>query len=202
MFAAGVTSFAVSETQKFGHVTYFWNGNRSGYIDNKLETYVEIPSDKVKFDAAPKMKAQEITEKVIELLRSGKFRFGRINFANGDMVGHTGVPEAIITAVKTVDECLAKLIEEVKARKGIVLVTADHGNADEMFTVKKGVKAVSTAHSLNTVPFAIIDPANQGEYEMAKIDKPGLANVAATVINLLGYQAPKGYAPSLIQFTK
>ena len=114
--AAGVTSFAVSETQKFGHVTYFWNGNRSGYINKNLETYVEVPSDKVRFDTAPKMKASEITEKVIELLKTGKFRFGRVNFANGDMVGHTGVPEAIITSVKTVDECLAKLIDQVKAQ--------------------------------------------------------------------------------------
>ncbi|MGO8676792.1 MAG: 2,3-bisphosphoglycerate-independent phosphoglycerate mutase [Limisphaerales bacterium] len=196
--AAGVTSFAISETQKYGHVTYFWNGNRSGYVNDRLETYVEIPSDKVRFDTAPKMKALEITEKAIELLRSGKFRFGRINFPNGDMVGHTGVPEAIITAVKTVDECLGRLIEEVKMEKGIVVVTADHGNADEMFTVKKGVKTVSTAHSLNPVPFAIIDPANAGDYQMAKVEKPGLANVAATLLNLLGYQAPKDYAPSLI----
>jgi 2,3-bisphosphoglycerate-independent phosphoglycerate mutase len=200
--AAGVTSFAVSETQKFGHVTYFWNGNRSGYIDSALETYVEVPSDKVRFDAAPKMKAEEITQKVIELLRSGKFRFGRVNFANGDMVGHTGVTDAIVTAVKTVDDCLARLIEEIKALKGIVVVTADHGNADEMFTVKKGVRMVSTAHSLNTVPFAIVDPANRGDYSMAKIEKAGLANVAATVLNLLGYQAPKGYQPSLVEFAK
>jgi 2,3-bisphosphoglycerate-independent phosphoglycerate mutase len=198
--AAGVRSFAVSETQKYGHVTYFWNGNRSGYINERLETYVEIPSDKVRFDAAPKMKAREITDKAIELLRSGKFRFGRINFPNGDMVGHTGVPEAIITGVKTVDECLGALIEEVKAQKGIVIVTADHGNADEMFTVKKGVKTVSTAHSLNPVPFAIIDPSNHGDYQMAKVEKAGLANVAATILNLLGYQAPEDYEPSLIAF--
>jgi 2,3-bisphosphoglycerate-independent phosphoglycerate mutase len=200
--AAGVKSFAISETQKFGHVTYFWNGNRSGYINDKLETYVEIPSDKLRFDAAPKMKAREITDKAIELLKSGQYRFGRINFANGDMVGHTGVPEAIITAVQTVDECLARLIEEVKRQKGLVLVTADHGNADEMFTVKKGVRTISTAHSLNPVPFAIFDPANNGEYAMAKIEKPGLANVAATVMNLLGYQAPADYQPSLIAFRK
>jgi 2,3-bisphosphoglycerate-independent phosphoglycerate mutase len=198
----GLTSFAISETQKYGHVTYFWNGNRSGYIDQKLETYVEVPSDKVRFDSAPAMKAVEITDKAIELLKTGKYKFGRLNLANGDMVGHTGVPEAIISAVKTVDVCLGRLIEVVKAQNGIVVVTADHGNADEMFTVKKGVKTVSTAHSLNQVPFAIIDPANHGEYQMAKVEKPGLANVAATVINLLGYQAPADYAPSLISFNK
>ncbi len=146
------------------------------------------------------MKAPEITAEAVKLLKSGKFRFGRINFANGDMVGHTGVPAAIITAVKTVDECLAPLIEEIKAQKGIVVLTADHGNADEMFTVKKGVKTVSTAHSLNPVPFAIIDPGYQGEYELAKVENAGLANVAATILNLLGYKAPEDYEPSLITF--
>jgi len=197
-----VTSFAVSETQKYGHVTYFWNGNRSGYIDKNLETYCEIPSDKVKFDTAPKMKAYEITEKTIELLKTGKYRFGRINFPNGDMVGHTGVPEAIITAVKTVDECLGRLIKEVEALNGIVLVTADHGNADEMFTVKKGVKTVSTAHSLNPVPFVIVDSSYKDEYKMAQLKQPGLSNVASTILNLLGYKAPEGYDPSLVSFTK
>jgi len=198
--ANGITSFAVSETQKFGHVTYFWNGNRSGYIDKNLETYFEVPSDKVQFDTAPKMKALEITEETLKLLKSGKFRFGRINLANGDMVGHTGKPEAIITAVQTVDECLGRLIKEVQAQNGIVVVTADHGNADEMFTVKKGARIVSTAHSLNAVPFAIVDPSWHGEYKMAGIKQAGLANVAATLLNLLGFQAPEGYEPSLINF--
>ena len=198
--ANGITSFAVSETQKFGHVTYFWNGNRSGYIDKNLETYFEVPSDKVQFDTAPKMKALEITEETLKLLKSGKFRFGRINLANGDMVGHTGKPEAIITAVQTVDECLGRLIKEVQAQNGIVVVTADHGNADEMFTVKKGARTVSTAHSLNAVPFAIVDPSWHGEYKMAGIKQAGLANVAATLLNLLGFQAPEGYEPSLINF--
>ena len=130
-------------------------------------------------DTAPKMKALEITEETLKLLKSGKFRFGRINLANGDMVGHTGKPEAIITAVQTVDECLGRLIKEVQAQNGIVVVTADHGNADEMFTVKKGARTVSTAHSLNAVPFAIVDPSWHGEYKMAGIKQAGLANVAA-----------------------
>ncbi len=200
MCANNITSFAISETQKYGHVTYFWNGNRSGYIDDKLETYVEIPSDKVRFDQAPKMKAYEITDKTIELLKSGRYRFGRLNFPNGDMVGHTGIPEAIIIAVQTVDECVAKLLQAVRELNGIALVTADHGNADVMFTVKNGQKQVSTAHSLNPVPCAIVDPGYQGEYEMSHLPDQGLANVAATLLNLLGYEAPKEYAPSLIRF--
>jgi 2,3-bisphosphoglycerate-independent phosphoglycerate mutase len=183
-------------------VTYFWNGNKSGFIDQSLETYVEIPSDKIRFDQAPKMKAYEITDKTIELLRSGKYKFGRINFPNGDMVGHTGIPEAIIKSVEATDECVAKLLAVIKELNGVAVVLADHGNADEMFTVKKGVKQISTAHSLNPVPCAIVDPGYNGEYEIAKVNTPGLANVAATLLNLLGYEAPQAYASSLIEVKK
>lgn len=198
--AAGVKSFAVSETQKFGHVTYFWNGNRSGYIDEKLEQYYEVPSDKIPFDQAPKMKAYEITEKVIEYLKSGEFKFGRLNFANGDMVGHTGIMEAAITAVETVDECVGKLIKVVEELDGITVVTADHGNADEMFTVSKGKKAVKTAHTLNPVPFYIIDKDYKGEYVMADVENAGLTNIAGTLFNLLGYENVEDYDKSLIKF--
>ncbi len=202
MCANGIKSFAISETQKFGHVTYFWNGNKSGYINEKLETYIEILSDKIRFDQAPKMKAYEITDKTIELLRSGQYQFGRLNFPNGDMVGHTGIPDAIITSVEAVDECLVKILTVLKELNGVAIVLADHGNADEMFIVKNGKKQVSTAHSLNPVPCAIVDASYNGEYEMAKINTPGLANVAATLLNLLGYEAPKEYAPSLIEIKK
>ncbi len=198
--ANGVSSFAISETQKYGHVTYFWNGNKSGYINEQLEAYMEIPSDKVRFDQAPKMKAFEVTDKTIELLKSGRYKFGRLNFANGDMVGHTGIPEAIIIAVEAVDESLSKLLQVLRELNGIAVVLADHGNADEMFTVKNGKKQISTAHSLNPVPCAIVDPGYQGEYEMANLPGQGLANVAATLLNLLGFEAPKEYAPSLIRF--
>jgi 2,3-bisphosphoglycerate-independent phosphoglycerate mutase len=196
---SGITSFALSETQKYGHVTYFWNGNRSGYIDAALEKFVEIPSDKIQFDKAPKMKALEIADQAEALLRSGKFRFGRVNFANGDMVGHTGVMEAAIEAVETVDICVAQLLKVVKELNGIVVVTADHGNADEMFTVKNGKKAVKTAHTLNPVPFVIVDPGFAGEYELAAVENPGLSNIAATLCNLLGFEAPQDYDASLIK---
>ena len=136
--AAGVASFAISETQKFGHVTYFWNGNNSGYIDEKIEKYVEVPSDKVTFDLRPWMKAAEITDATVEAVRSGSYKFIRLNYANGDMVGHTGVPAAVRIAVEAVDLGLARLLPVIKRAGGIVVITADHGNADEMFTVKKG----------------------------------------------------------------
>jgi len=194
-----ITSFALSETQKFGHVTYFWNGNKSGYICKEQELFVEIPSDKIQFDKAPKMKALEITDKAEELLRSGKWRFGRINFANGDMVGHTGKPEAVKVAVSTVDACVARLIDVVvKDLGGIVVISADHGNSDELYTEKNGKRSVSTAHSLNPVPFAIVDAGYDGEYRMADLKKRGLSNIASTLLNLLGLEAPKDYDPSLI----
>lgn len=199
--AAGVKSFAVSETQKFGHVTYFWNGNRSGYIDERLEKYIEIPSDRIEFDRAPEMKAFEIKDTVIKLLSKGDYRFGRLNFANGDMVGHTGVMKAAVTAVETVDKCLGELLDAVKKMKGIALVTADHGNADIMYSIgKDGKKSVKTSHTLNPVPFVIFDPQYGGEYRMADLREKGLSNVAATLLNLLGYEKVEDYDPSLIEF--
>jgi 2,3-bisphosphoglycerate-independent phosphoglycerate mutase len=196
--ADGVTSFAISETQKFGHVTYFWNGNRSGYIDPALETYIEIPSDKIEFDKAPRMKAYEITDKTIELLRTNRYRFGRINFANGDMVGHTGVMEAAIVAVETVDTCVGKLLQAIKELDGIAVITADHGNADVMFVEKNNHKEIKTAHSLNPVPFIIYDPQYQNEYTLTSMQQPGLTNIAATLLNLLGYTKVPDYDDSLI----
>ena len=196
--AEGVTMLAISETQKFGHVTYFWNGNKSGYINEKLEKYVEIPSDKIRFDKKPAMKASEIADKTIELLKTGKFRFGRLNFPNGDMVGHTAVPPAIISAMETVDSCVQRLLDFIKEIDGVAIVTADHGNSEEMFEIKNGKKVMRTAHTLNPVPFIIYDPQYKGEYKMADLPKKGLSNVAGTILNLLGYQDVEDYDPSLI----
>jgi len=195
-----IKSFAISETQKFGHVTYFWNGNRSGYINKDLEEYIEIPSDRISFDKKPEMKAYEIAEKTIELLKSKKFDFGRVNFANGDMVGHTGVMEAAIKAVETVDDCVGKLVKVVEELGGIAIITADHGNAEEMWTEKNGKREVKTSHTLNPVPFIIFDPEYKNDYEMANVENPGLSNIAATLCNLLGFEKPEEYDPSLIKF--
>ncbi|HEX2865672.1 MAG TPA: 2,3-bisphosphoglycerate-independent phosphoglycerate mutase [Ignavibacteriales bacterium] len=196
--AEKVTSFAISETQKFGHVTYFWNGNRSGYINESLEKYFEIPSDRITFDKAPQMKANEITAEAKKLLRTGEYKFGRLNFANGDMVGHTGDMQAAITAVETVDKCVGELLTVIEELHGIALITADHGNAEEMFTVKNGVKTPKTSHTLNPVPFIIFDPEYQGEYKMAEVKNPGLSNVASTILNLLGFRKVEEYDESLI----
>ncbi|MEM9039907.1 MAG: 2,3-bisphosphoglycerate-independent phosphoglycerate mutase [Actinomycetota bacterium] len=203
--AEGVKSFAVSETQKFGHVTYFWNGNRSGYIDEDLETYVEIPSDVIEFDQKPEMKVREITDETIDLLRSGDYRFGRINFPSGDMVGHTGNLAATIEAMEVIDESMARLKDVIDELDGVMIYTADHGNADIMFTEANGERVPKTSHTLSPVPFVIHDPNYDGEYRIAAptagvAGRPGLANIAATVFQLLGYEQPDDYLPPLITF--
>jgi len=196
--AEAVTSFAISETQKFGHVTYFWNGNNSGYNDEKLEKYVDIKSDNVQFDQRPWMKAAEITDATLEAIKSGTYKFVRLNYPNGDMVGHTGVPIAVRIAVESVDLCLKRLLPVIEAAQGVAVITADHGNADLMFTEKKGKREPMVAHTLNPVPFIIKDYSGANKITMKKIAQPGLSNVAATLINLLGYEKPDDYNESLI----
>ena len=179
----GVNEYAVSETQKYGHVTYFWNGNRSEKFSETLETWEEVPSDIVPFDQRPWMKSAEVTDKVIEAIESKKYGFIRCNYSNGDMVGHTGNMDATIIGVEAVDLALARLIPVVEKENAILVVTADHGNADEMLEKnKKGVVSVRTAHSLNPVPFIIFN----ADVEIAD-GKFGLSNVAATVAKLMGF---------------
>ena len=195
----GIRSFAISETQKYGHVTYFWNGNKSGYVDSKLELYEEIPSDKVRFEERPWMKAAEITDRVIAEVGAGRYSFIRLNFPNGDMVGHTGVPEAVRIAVETVDLCLGRLLKAVAKAKGIAVITADHGNADCMWTEKKGVRSPMVAHTLNPVPFVVVNYSGKNTFRIKSVAQPGLANVAASLCVLMGYQPPAGYEPSLVE---
>lgn len=197
--ATGVTSYAVSETQKFGHVTYFWNGNKSGYIDDNLEKYDEVPSDIIAFDKRPWMKADEITDSTIDAVRSGAYQFIRLNYPNGDMVGHTGVEAAVRIAVETVDLCLGRLAAAVKKAKGILVVTADHGNADCMWTEKDGKRSPMVAHTKNPVPFVITDFGGDNRFVLSQLHTAGLANVAATLITLLGYVPPEDYEPALIR---
>ncbi len=195
---SGVSSYAISETQKFGHVTYFWNGNRSGYIDDKLEKYEEVPSDKITFDLKPWMKAGEITDKVINAIEGGEYKFIRLNFANGDMVGHTGVEQAVRVAVEVVDLCLARVLKAVENSQGIAVITADHGNADCLWKEKDGTRMPMVAHTLNPVPFIIKDFSGCNDFDLTGIKSPGLANVASTLCTLLGFEPPDGYSPSLV----
>ena len=206
-----VSQLAISETQKYGHVTYFWNGNRSGMFDDGTETYIEIPSDQVPFEQRPWMKAAEITDRLIDELRTGRHRFARVNYANGDMVGHTGAFDATVLAVEAVDLQLARLVRAVDELEGILVVTADHGNADEMYQHAKdgrvqrhretGEPVVRTSHSLNPVPLMIHDPSGAAyDLDPARLAQAGIANVTATVLELLGYQAPTDLEPSLLRF--
>lgn len=207
--ASGVRSLAISETQKYGHVTYFYNGNNSGYIDDGLEKYVEISSDIVPFEQRPWMKAAEITDHVISAIATGDFDFIRLNFANGDMVGHTGVYQAAEIAVETVDLCLERLRKAIESAGGVMIVSADHGNSDDMYEhdkktgevkVENGRKKVKTAHSLNPVPCIIYDPRFDGEYSSQLRKGLGISSLAATCIELLGFQPPEGYDPSVIEW--
>lgn len=204
----GIPQYAISETQKFGHVTYFWNGNNSAKFDDKIETWVEIESDRVPFDEAPEMKAREIASEMTEALRSGKYRFLRLNFPNGDMVGHTGSLPAAVEAVKAIDDALGNLIDVVDDLGGTVIVTSDHGNCEQMFEVdKKTGKPVQTgenykvmtSHTLNPVPLIIHGP-DTDRYELNDgLKEAGLGNVAATILMLLGYEKPDDYLESLIK---
>lgn len=205
----GLKTFACSETQKFGHVTFFWNGNRSGYFNEDLETYVEIPSDNVPFNQAPLMKAREITAAGKEALLSGKYDVVRVNYANPDMVGHTGDMGATVAACEECDACVKELLDLVEELGGMFLVTADHGNADDMVQRDKkggpmedkgtGALLPLTSHTLAPVPVAIGGPAlPEGIKFRDDLLKAGLANVTATYINLMGYEAPAEMEPSLI----
>lgn len=196
----GLKTLAISETQKYGHVTYFWNGNRSGYFDEALETFIEIPSDDLPFELQPAMKAHEITQKSIEMMQKENFDFVRINYPNGDMIGHTGHFDAVVKSIETVDTCLISLNEAVQKAEGTLVLVADHGNADEMYKIlASGEKQAVTSHSLNPVPFKILDYSGLSSVEMQQIEGAGLANVTATLLNLLGYQAPDHFEESLIK---
>ncbi len=197
--ANNITSFAIAETHKYGHVTYFWNGNRSGYICLDKEKYMKIESEPNEMIAIrPQMMIKEVCNKTIETLQSGEYKFVRVNLANGDMVGHTGNIGSSVKAVQVVDNCVKQMIETVNKLNGITIVTADHGNCEEM---KFPDGKIKTSHSLNPVGFWIVDKKCKNNYQInLDVDEPGLSNVAATILNLLGFEKPEGYRDSLIKF--
>ncbi len=207
--ATGVRQLAVSETQKYGHVTYFFNGNRSGKFDEKLDEYVEIRSDVVPFEQRPWMKCAEITDLVLDAIASGKYRMIRLNFPNGDMVGHTGNMDAVRVAMESLDLCLGRIREAVRKAGAVLVISADHGNADDMLEHDKkgnvkldeeGRPCRKTSHSLNPVPCIVYDPESKGEYKPELKEGLGISSLAATCIELLGYEAPEGYDPGVLNF--
>ncbi|WP_041656141.1 2,3-bisphosphoglycerate-independent phosphoglycerate mutase [Azoarcus sp. KH32C] len=204
---AGIAQFACSETQKFGHVTYFWNGNRSSKFDG--ETYQEVPSDVVPFEQRPWMKAAEITDAMIAAVQSGKYKVLRCNYANGDMVGHSGNFRAATMAIEAVDLQLARLLPAIDAAGGVALITADHGNADEMYELDKKTKQpatnpdgsykAKTAHTLNPVPLILYDNVSGGKLGLKADAKAGLSNIAATTANLVGLEKHEKWDDSLLE---
>ena len=199
--AAGLRQFACSETQKYGHVTYFWNGNRTGKFDEKTEEYLEIPSDTTPFHLKPWMKASEITDETIKRLYAGGFDFGRINLANGDMVGHTGDLDAAVMAVSAVDIMVGRLLKACHDTGTILVVTADHGNADEMYDGKEGAgePKKKTSHTLNPVPFYIYDPLDPKGWQMVDMKDASIGHLAASVMTLMGLAPHKEFLPSIVR---
>jgi 2,3-bisphosphoglycerate-independent phosphoglycerate mutase len=204
---AGIKQLAISETQKFGHMTYFFNGNNSGKFPT--ETWKEITSDVCPFEEAPRMKADEITDAVVQAIESGDYQFIRLNFPNGDMVGHTGDVNAVKSAVEAVDENVGRIMDALKKTHGIMVCSADHGNADDMCELDKKTGALvldehgkykpKTAHSLNPVPAIVYDPSGVANAHLVDVPGAGIANLAATCITLLGFEPPEDYAPSLVE---
>ena len=196
----GLNTLAISETQKYGHVTYFWNGNRSEKVDEKLETWIEVEGDNVPFDQRPWMKSAEITDIVLDAMKKGDYDFIRLNFPNGDMVGHTGDYEAAVISVEAVDLAIGRIKKVADETGATLIILADHGNADEMYQQKKketDVLQPKTSHTLNPVPFIIYNrdvTLKEGNF--------GLANVAATVTDLLGVNKHDIWEESIIKEIK
>ena len=207
--ASGVRQMAISETQKYGHVTYFFNGNRSGMLDENLETYIEVPSDVIPFEQRPWMKCAEITDKVCEAIEGGDYDFIRLNYPNGDMVGHTGIYDAVLVSMGALDLCVARIAESVRKSGGVLVISADHGNADDMYEHDKKTGNVSrnadgapkrkTSHSLNPVPCVIYDPEYKNDYAKKLRSGLGISSLTATCVELLGFEAPTDYDPSVLK---
>ena len=198
----GLKQFRLSETQKFAHVTFFYNGGYREPLDPLQENYHFIASDKIpSFAERPAMKAPGISKKAVEFINSGEYQYGLINFANADMVGHTGDFQATVRAVEAVDTALDNIVRAIDAVNGLLVVTADHGNADEMLiSNQNGTLEISTKHSLNPVPFLIYDPLYNGDYRLKPFGQDynnNLSNIAATNFLLLGQAVPDDLAPSL-----
>ena len=204
---AGLKSLAVSETHKFGHVTYFFNGNRGEQPPG--EEWVEVPSLTDSCESAPQMKAIEVTDVAVRAITSGDYDHIRLNLANGDMVGHTGDMAATIQAMELMDTCLARLAEATSQAGGILIVTADHGNADQMYEVDKttgdyardghGRLKTRPSHTLNPVPMLLHGATDRWEIHPSGPDAGGLAQIGSTLLALCGLPLPSGYLPSLVR---
>jgi len=203
----GIKQFRLTETQKFPHVTFFFNGGYRKPLDDTMEDYILIPSDKgISFADVPQMKAPEIADKAVELIESGDYGFGLMNFANADMVGHCGAIAPAIAAVEAVDAAVGRIVEALEKAGGCALITADHGNAEEMQIFKGDDSEPCTKHSINPVPCILFDPAFDGSYKLRQPQEgddllvmPGLSHLAATLFEVMSYAVPEDLNASLIE---
>ncbi len=190
----GIKQYAISETVKFGHITYYFNGNSYHIPDGEVDE--EVPSYTEPFNTRPWMKCAEITDKLVAAIESGKYDFLRINYPGGDMVGHFGEIEPTINAMEAIDISIKRIIEAVNKIGGITIITADHGNAEELLNEDGSPK---TAHTTNRVPCIFVDnTANAVNYRLSADDR-GLANLASTIALLLGQEPHEAWLPSIIE---
>ena len=181
---AGLGQLRIAETEKYAHVTYFFNGGEEKPFPLEDRCMVPSPRDIPTYDLKPEMSALKVTAEVISRVQSDKYRLIVLNFANMDMVGHTGVLEAAISACQTVDRCVRKIVDTVKARGGVVLITADHGNA-EMMREPNGNP--HTAHTLNPVPFILVDNSRKN----VRLKEGKLGDIAPTILEIIGIDKPE-----------
>lgn len=178
----GLTQLRIAETEKYAHVTFFFNGGEEKQYPG--EDRILVPSPKVEtYDLKPEMSAYEVTDKVVEAINSKKYDCIILNYANPDMVGHTGVLEAAIKAIETIDECVGRVIEAVNNQDGVLLITADHGNAEQMIDYKTGEP--HTAHTTNPVPLILVGMEN------AKLREGRLADLAPTMLDIMNLEKPE-----------
>ena len=190
LVASKVKLLAISETQKYGHVTYFFNGNRQGKFSEAYEDYVEVPSDRVPFEQRPWMKCAEITDKVLEAIESGKYAFIRLNYPNGDMVGHTGVYQAVVAGMEGMDLQLGRLRAAVEKAGGIMILTADHGNSDDMYEHDKKTGAVT--RKADGTPARQDEPLAQPR-ALRRLRSRVQGRVRAEAARGLGHLEPRGH---------
>ncbi|HIP07140.1 MAG TPA: 2,3-bisphosphoglycerate-independent phosphoglycerate mutase [Mariprofundaceae bacterium] len=194
-----IKQFRLTETQKFPHVTFFFNGGYRKPLDPSIEEYILIDSDKgISFADKPEMKAPEIAAKAVALIETGEYGFGLINFANADMVGHCGKLAPAIKAVEAVDKAVGLIVDALEKHGGSAIITADHGNAEEMVTHTATGDEPCTKHSVNPVPCILFKAG--GKYQLSVVAKqePGLANLAATVCDMMKIETPANLEASLL----
>ena len=180
--SVGLRQLHVAETEKYAHVTYFFNGGREAEWQGETRILVPSPRDVASYDQKPEMSAREVTDRFVEELDRNGYRFAVINLANPDMVGHTGSIPAAVKAVETADECLGRIVEAVGRKGGVSLITADHGNAEQMLEADGA--SPHTAHTTNPVPLIVTDP------EVTLEDTGELADLVPTLLGFLGFTQP------------